>query len=399
MHSIGVPSGRSRLWRFVPALFAASLGALFLSPLGHSWPFIDLEVYRAVGHGVLHGVRLYDLRFPGDLAYTYPPFPALLFAALGAASLQVEEWIATSASVVLLPTVIWLALRLRPVDPGLRRSDARALALVAAAIALWTEPVWSTLRYGQIDLAIAALVLFDLSRPDHARWKGAGIGLAAAVKLTPAIFVVYLLLTRRYRAFAVAVGSFGATVAVGYALLPHDSARFFAKVLFGPQRAGRLENAANQSIRGALARLLHTTEVHTLWLCIAAATALVGLGLAARAGRRGDEAAGFALCAVSGLLISPVSWTHHWVLLVPALAVFTLRAYRRRQRVVLAAGAGAVAVACSHMIWWVPIGQHRHAELHLDAIQLLWADAYVLCAFAALALALAAAVLGPRSAQ
>ena len=92
------------------------------------------------------------------------------------------------------------------------RSIVRPGVMLASAAAIWLEPVWTTLRYGQIDLLIGALVLYDLSRPDSSRWKGAGIGLAMALKLTPAIFALYLLLSRRYRAAAVSVVEYGLPV-------------------------------------------------------------------------------------------------------------------------------------------------------------------------------------------
>jgi alpha-1,2-mannosyltransferase len=257
--------------------------------------------------------------------------------------------------------------------------------------------VWTTLRYGQIDVLVALLVVWDLSRADGARGRGAGVGLAAALKLTPAIFALYLLLCGRVRAAAVALGAFATTVAVSYLALPGDSREFWGGAFVQPSRVGRIENAANQSLRGALARLAHTASVGGAWLALAAIVAVVGLAVAVAAARRGERALGFSLCALTGLLVSPISWSHHWALAVPALALLSLRAWRGRSWALLAACALAALVAYAHVIWWVPVNHPPHSELHLDALQLLYADAYVLAALGALAAFAVGAFALPRT--
>ncbi len=373
------------------ALYMSSIVALLASHMGQRWGFVDLAVYERGGEAVRDGAHLYALRFPGALAFTYPPFAALLLAGLTLPANAVLELLLTAMSLALLPSIFALALavdlRSAPASASrwLRRRDRVALALAAAAAALWLEPVWTTLRYGQIDLVIAALVLWDLSRADTARCKGVGIGVATALKLTPAIFALYLLLTQRVRAAAVALVTFVATVALAFVVLPGDSREYWSGAFIEPGRVGRIENAANQSLRGALARLLHTTDVGGVWLCVAAIVAVVGMALAVAAGRRGDEARGFSLCALTGLLVSPISWSHHWALAVPALLLLALEARRRGSIAGLAMCALAALAAYAHVIWWVPVNHPLHSELHLDTLQLISADAYVLAALGALA--------------
>jgi alpha-1,2-mannosyltransferase len=366
------------------ALYGVSILAFLASPLGQHWPFVDLTVYRYGGQAILDGSHLYALRFPGALAFTYPPLSALLFTPLTVLGMAALKPAVTASSFVLLAVVLRFALRLRPASSWLTGAQATRLALLAAAVALWLEPVWTTLRYGQIDLLIAALVLWDLSRAEESRWKGVGIGVAIALKLTPAIFTAYLLLTRRYRAAAKSLGVFAATVAAGFALVPGDSAEYWGGEFIDPGRVGRIENAANQALRGGYARLLHSVSVDPWWLLTAAIVGVVGMWLAARAGRRGDDAQGFSLCVLSGLLISPVSWSHHWVLAIPALLLFAIAAYRRRWIAGLLFAGAAAVVGYSHMIWWVPVNHPRHSELRLDPLQLVFADAYVLLALLAL---------------
>ncbi len=381
------------------ALYAISTAALLLSHMGHGWGFIDLSIYRDGGEAATDGAHLYAMRFPGALAFTYPPFAALLFTGLTVPAMAVLEPLATGANVLLLPVVLGLALRLAPISTWLSRQQALRLALLASAGAIWLEPIWSTLRYGQIDLLIAALILYDLGRPQRSRWKGAGIGLAIGLKLTPAIFVLYLALSRRWRAAAVSVAVFCATLALAFLALPGDSREYWGGAFIDSGRVGRIENAANQTLRGAFARLLHTTHVDGVWLCAAVAVGVAGLAMAVAAARRGNEARGFGLCALTGLLVSPVSWSHQWALAVAALVAFALGAYRRRSIAALA-GSGALAIiACSHMIWWVPINRPPHSELHLDPLQLVYADAYVLAGLGALALAAQSSLAARRSAR
>jgi alpha-1,2-mannosyltransferase len=176
-------------------------------------------------------------------------------------------------------------------------------------------------------------------------------------------------------------------VASGFILIPRDASAFWGGAFADPSRVGRAENAANQSLRGAYVRLLHTLAVAPMWIVTALAVGALGIVLAARAGRRGDEVVGFSLCALTGLLVSPVSWSHHWALAVPALLALGYRALQSASVWRLLAFGAAAAVAASHVIWWVPVNHPRHSELHLGALQLLWANAYVLVALFALAIA------------
>jgi alpha-1,2-mannosyltransferase len=371
--------------RWCIALYGTSVAALLSSPLGQRWPFVDLSIYRMGGQAIVHGAHLYELRFPGALAFTYPPLSAMAFTLLGPLPLTVLEPLVTAGSIVLLPAMLGFALRLAPMAGRMSGNRSARLALLAAAAALWLEPVWTTLRYGQIDLLIATLVLYDLSRPDTSRHKGVGIGLATGLKLTPAIFAAYLLLSRRYRAAAISFAVFAATVALGFLFIPGDSAEFWGGAFIDPHRVGRIENAANQTLRGAYARLEHSVNVEIWWLATAAIVGLVGMLLAVRAGRRGDDVQGFSLCALGGLLISPISWSHHWVLIIPALMLFAINALWKRWLAGVAAATLAAVIGYSHMIWWVPVNHPRHSELHLDPLQLVYADAYVLLGLGALA--------------
>ncbi len=349
---------------------------------------IDLMVYRAEGATVRAGGDLYALRAtPEHLPTTYPPFAALLFTPLTFLDVPQLRATATAANLALVVAFVWLSLKL----VGAARVES---VWWVAAAAVWCEPVWTTLRYGQVNLLLAVLVLWDLSRrpaDGPARWAGAGLGLAAAVKLTPALFAVFLLATgcvahlrggdgrpwlRHARGAAAAFA--GATL-LAAAVLPYDSWRFWTRMVFRMSRVGHAEETANQALRGVLARLLHTPAPGALWATLAALVAVTGLSVAVLAELRGLRAWAVAACAVTALLISPVSWSHHWVWCVPLVLLLWTRGHR-------AAALGTVLVFCSYALWWVPHGPAR-PELHQGGIALALSGLYAGAGLVFLALA------------
>jgi alpha-1,2-mannosyltransferase len=350
--------------------------------------FTDLHVYRLGGDAVLHGTSLYGFRY-FRLAFTYTPFTALIFAPIAALPWVVPATLLTVATALVVPVMLYLALRLPPASSWLSPAGAWRLALAAGAAAIWLEPIRTTLGYGQIDVFIAAGILYDLTRPDGTRHKGIAIGLAAAFKLTPAIFVIYLLLARRYRAALTATITFLVTVAAGFAVLPRTSAHFWDITFLNPQRVSPVQNTENQSLFGALARTLHTQHVTAEWLPLAVVVAVAGLALAACAQRRGDEALGFSLCALTGLLISPISWTHHWVIVIPALLLAAVRLYQSDtgNRWVRMLGMAAIAVVA--VIGWARLAREIPGTdwLNLSARGILYSELYVLAGLAALIIA------------
>jgi alpha-1,2-mannosyltransferase len=381
---VGVRKGQA-VW-FAGAVYLVSAAVCCALAVRSQAHFVDLRVYRMGGAAVLHGGRLYQVRLVW-LPFTYPPFAAVVFAALAVVPWKVAVIVLAGASVVALPAALYLVLRL----PGPVREQARerawTLALAVAAAAIWLEPARATLGYGQVNILLTAAVLYDLSLPDTARRKGVMIGLAAGLKLTPAIFVVYLLVTGRGRAAAIAAAAFAGTVAAGFAVLPADSAWFWAGRFASPGHVSPVQNPQNQSLYGALARVMHTAHVLPVWLPLAAAVAGAGLALAAAASRRGDEALGFSLCAVTGLLISPISWIHHWVIVIPALLVAGLtagRAYRSGN--VAAAVLVTAAITAIAVIGWIQLAGDtpRSGWLALPAWALVRSVSYVLIGLAVL---------------
>ncbi|MDJ0466829.1 glycosyltransferase 87 family protein [Streptomyces sp. H27-C3] len=375
-----------------PILVAApacllSFVAFWAAQRGAEVSMIDLMVYRAEGEAVRAGQDLYAMRATeANLPTTYPPFAALLFTPLTLLDVPEMRTLATLGNLALVVALVHLSLRL------VGREDPAA-ALWVAALAVWSEPVWTTLRYGQINLLLAVAVLWDLTRRKGHRWAGTGMGLAAAVKLTPALFAVFLLIAGLVRARSLgrtfgrpsnawlqtagtaAVVFLTATVAAGFAL-PADSRNYWTSMIFETGRVGHAEDTANQSLRGVLARLLHTGDPGLWWIATAALVAAAGLALAVTAELRGERAGAMIACAVTALLISPVSWSHHWVWCVPLAIVLAARGNKWW-------AAATVLVFCSYALWWVPHGAGR-LELTQNGGQTALSALYSLTAVAAL---------------
>lgn len=344
---------------------ALSLAAFAVYWSRHPVPMADLLVYRAEGAAVASGQDLYGFRVTRwQLPATYPPFAALLFAPLARLPLSAARAGCVAANLALLAALVQLSLRLAwppggTSGTGAPRPYRRAtLVLLGTAAALWLEPVFRTLVYGQINLAVAVLVLWDLTRPEGARGKGFALGIAAGVKLTPALLAVHLALTGRRREAARAAAGFAASAAVGAAVLPGASVDFWTTRLYETDRVGKVWIVDNQSLQGLVARLLHTPAPGLAWTAAALLTTAAGLAVAARAHRCGRPALGLLCAAVTALLVSPVSWSHHWVWCVPLLilsAARTVGAPPRRPRAApLVALAAALAVFYGRSMWLVP---------------------------------------------
>ncbi|HEY4702722.1 MAG TPA: glycosyltransferase family 87 protein, partial [Streptosporangiaceae bacterium] len=214
---------------FVSAVYVADL----LTHLSTMTAMRDLVVYRDGGlitrqisppYDGSKYAPLYSWQGGGGVSFTYAPIAAIIFAVGSLLPWLVLRWAMTVASVAALLLSAWLMFGVLGYSDRRMRSGA---TLLVAAAGLALEPVQQTLALGQINLLLMLLVVLDLMAPRTRWWNGAGIGLAAGIKLIPLIFIPYLLLTGRFRQAAVATGTFVATIGIGYAVLPHDSAHYW----------------------------------------------------------------------------------------------------------------------------------------------------------------------------
>jgi glycosyl transferase family 87 len=292
---------------------------------------VDLKVYLASGDAVRAGRPLYDLvvQSPlyGPMPYLYPPLTAMLFFVplsllpIGAASLV---W--NTVSLVALGAVVWLSLGIA----GVRHAKVRSVLTIAGMIlASFLMPVRMQIIAGQINMVLVLLVLLDF-RPNAGRRRGIGVGIAAGLKITPLIFIAYFVVTRQWRAAWTATLSFLGTVVIGFVILPSDALRYWSGTVLESSRAGGVFDTPNQSLSGAMARVLSNEQFAHWWLLVLGIVTLCGLAVARFAYLRGSDFLGYAAAAITGLLVSPVSWEHHWVYVIPLLIWLACWAYQKR---------------------------------------------------------------------
>lgn len=349
-----------------------SLLALAVVELLTSAGYTDLHVYRAEGVALRDGLDLYG-PLPGVHGLTtYPPFAAIVFVPTTLLPIGLLELLALAANLALALVVSWQSVRrVRGGRPG-----AFAAACVLAAVVVWTEPVTASINYGQVNLALLALVLWDFNLPDDSRLRGVGVGLAAGLKVTSGLLIVYLVLTGRFRAAGTAVATFLASVGIAALVAPGATWSYWTGHLFDLERAGRLENSLNQSVRGWLVRAEHTRDTGTLEQVLVALVLVAGLACAVLAYRRLGDSWGLPAAAITGLLISPITWSHHWVWCIPVVALLW---YEARPFVV-----PALLVFGSYAVWAVPHG--GEVELSLTGLQVASSGWYVVLGLTFLAL-------------
>jgi len=353
---------------------------------------IDLDVYRIGSLTWLHGGSLYGplprTRAGIGLPFSYPPMAAVLLSPLAVVPMAVAGCALTLASIALTWVVLRVFTRSLSSRPGLGW-------LLPAALGL--EPVRATLNFGQVNIVLMALVAADCLIPAP-RWpRGALVGVAAAVKLTPAAFILFFLLRNDRRAAGTAAVSFAAVTGAGFILDRHDSVRYWTGVVFSTSRPGSPAFVGNQAISGVLARSgldPHSLGGTAAWLALSGAVALVAVTGMRRALAAGEPALALSLNAVAALLISPISWSHHWVWAAPALLCLAVTGKRHSWRAgVAAAWAGLVLFEVSPM-WLLP-RSGANGELGWAWWEQVTGDTYVI--FGAVVLVLAARFTPPSS--
>ena len=338
-----------------------------------------------------------------DLPFTYPPLAAIAFSPLAWLSLPGAGVAITLITLVLLivSTVIVLTrldvLRASPEGrsaatrgsalwapgPAWLRRCWLAAAIVAPAV-IYLEPIQSNFDFGQINVVLMTLVIADCV-PRRTPWpRGMLLGVAIALKLTPAVFLLYFVLRRDGRAVLVTAASVVVATLAGFALAWRDSLEYWTDTVRSTDRIGTATLNTNQNIAGALARLdLGSGARFALWTLACFAVLAVTVWAARRALRAGEPVLALICVAMFGLVVSPVSWSHHWVWALPTVLVTGVLAYRRRY-VMLA----VLTVAGVALMVWTPIDlMPEHHETAASLWRQLAGASYVWWALAVLVVA------------
>ncbi|HEU5419024.1 MAG TPA: glycosyltransferase 87 family protein [Streptosporangiaceae bacterium] len=398
-------------------------------------PF-DLNVYLWGGHAITGDARLY-LDQVSRHWFTYPPFAAMLMmplASLPQVLARVGWELATVAALawsclltlrlagrrrpsrLVLAGVLAGALTLEPVYHTLFLGQVNVLLLALILTDVWlVSGGWGAgrrnvgagrgagggrgadARLGAggtgergvrllVSVAVAerrdvvgklaGRLRAGLAGERGARLAGIGVGVAAAIKLTPAIFIVWFLLARRPRAALTAAGTFGCCGLLGYLVAPAASRLYWTRLF---DDTGRVSGSylSNQSPYGTLSRVLGgVSQVGGWYVIIPLVIGAAGLAVAAVLARRGDWLGGAAVTGVTGLLVSPVSWTHHWVWILPALFVLARHGSGGR----IAAGCGYALFALG-LPWWTPHSGGPH-EYGWHGLLTMAANSYLLAGLA-----------------
>lgn len=433
---------RAGFYATVRAPIAQILGWLCL--LGATYPqmydkdyklpqHFDVYVYWYALNNWFSGNSLYDWYALPDYKmypFTYPPF--------GAWALSPLTWFdyETAARLMIMAIALQTAVIVALIGRSLGWSWGSAFAIAPWAAILvqqCLEPFTQSVGFAQVNTAMMALVMIDVAAPPS--WKGRGVasGLAAAIKLTPAIAVLIFLLRRQWRSAITMVATSLAVTLLSWVISPGESARFFFDAMWDPQRAGDAYYTSNQNLKGFVARALPENTwsiawaitvalalVAAVWLCLciqAAATLVAPAGDAVELAASDAVAAPSAVATTPaapvlpenlatlltaavimtlGLLVSPITWSHHWVWGLASVVALIAVALRLKSAplAALALVQGALFIMAPH--WWFSHGQVN--ELHWNVVEQLVGSSYTLAAIAS-GVALAWALLVQATAR
>lgn len=315
-----------------------------LAASGDLGPDGDISVYIGAINFLKAGGALYDYPLEGGYGFTYPPFAAIVLRPLTWLDPRTTglAWLTWCILVATIVVALVVLARPRPV----RMVDRVIVGLFAVGAFLGSVQVQSDLVTGQVNLVLALLVILDVGRFVPDRFRGALVGVAAAVKLTPLVIWGWFLLTRQWRALATSVGTFAACTVLALALLPSASRHYWTSAIFDTGRVGDVELRFNVSVMGTLARAGVDGSARTfLWLTIGGVIVLAAFWNAERARRAGDHVAAAVLLGCAAVVATPIAWPHHQIWLPLAGIVLALReAWLPR-----AAGLAVLAFAYLHV--------------------------------------------------
>jgi len=319
---------------------------------------LDLQVYRDASLTMLHGGAAYHSRYTfAHLNFTYPPIALMLlsvFSVVPPIVALVAWWTFSATALIFLIVVLLQESTALPRGTLIASSCA-----LGGASCLFLEPIRSNFAFGQINIFLMLLVVLDIFRVRSTR-KGLLTGLASAIKLTPLMYVMYFVVARARVSALRAVGAFLGITAMAWALLPADSATYWLRQAFSPGRKGGPIGPMNQSWFGLIGDLFPgTNSLRTiLWLLLSGVTFVMGVTLAKRYVATERRVEALFVLTLTELLISPISWTHHWswIILVPIVWLARGRRYDKvSATVMLLVAVAVVAPYKEHLTGWLHV--------------------------------------------
>ncbi|GLE50463.1 hypothetical protein ATCCBAA256_00570 [Mycobacterium montefiorense] len=361
---MGSRRGRALLWCLLWLLAAAALGYTAWGLFAHTPYRIDIDIYQMGGQTWLDGRPLYrgDVLFHTpiglNLPFTYPPLAAIVFcpfawlhmpAASVAITVLTLVLLIVSTVIVLTRLDVWNTSAVLGGPAWLRRWWLAVIVVAPASI--WLEPIASNFAFGQINVVLMTLVIADCV-PRRTPWpRGLLLGLGIALKLTPAVFLLYFLVRRDYRTALTALTSFAVATLVGFMLAWSDSWEYWTHTVHHTDRIGSAALNTDQNIASALARIGLSEQLSfVLWASLCLAVLALTVWAMRRVLRAGETTLAIICVALFGLMVSPVSWSHHWVWVLPALLVTAVLGWRRR-----IVALGVLTVVGVALMDWTPL--------------------------------------------
>lgn len=336
------------------ASIAARLAWTYLTP--HGANFVDLHVYLGGAAAIDHPGTLYSYVYADQtpdfpLPFTYPPFAAVVFYPLHLLPFGLVALLWQLATMAALYGAIRISQRLM----GVAAADGHRVAMLWTAITIWIEPLRSTFDYGQVNVLLMLAVLWAVYTT---RWwlTGLLIGVAAGIKLTPAISGIYLVGVRRWAAAVCSAAVFAVTIGVSAWVVGDQTRYYFTDLLGDAHRVGPVATSFNQSWRGGISRIVGHDAGYGPPVVIAIAVTAVVAVLAWRALDGSDRLGKLLVVELFGLLLSPISWTHHWVWLVP-LMMWAIHGPRRECPGARIVGWGWLALTVIGVPWLLSFAQ------------------------------------------
>ena len=335
---------------------AARLAWTYLAP--HGANFVDLHVYLGGAAAIDRPGTLYSYVYADQtpdfpLPFTYPPFAAVVFYPLHYVPFGFVAFLWQIATIAALYGCVRISQRLIGVGAG--AAGGHRVAMLWTAVTIWIEPMRSTFDYGQVNVLLMLAVLWAAHT---SRWwlSGLLVGVAAGVKLTPAISGVYLAGVRRWAAAVFSAVVFLATVGVSVLVVGDQTRYYFTKLLGDAHRVGPIATSFNQSWRGGISRILGRDAGYGPPVLAALAVTAVLAVLAWRALGESDRLGKLLVVELFGLLLSPISWTHHWVWLVP-LMMWAIHGPLRERRGARIVGWGWLVLTIIGVPWLLSFAQ------------------------------------------
>lgn len=353
---VGVQGSRFARWGLVTAAVMAVLGQWYLHlQFWSQIPATDVRVYAQGGRWALAHADVYagtfETAFTGFLPFSYPPFAAVLMIPVG---MLPDAWLMpvwTLASLVSLAAILALSF-----NAVLIRSPRRWLVIVMALIVVIpTEPISELLPFGQIGTILTLACLLDVMGRSGRLPRGVLVGLMTAVKLTPGLFIVHWFTTKQWRPALTACATTAVAWCVGALWLPESTWTYLwtQRLIVNPTaRAASPALEYNQSLGGLLARL-HDGDIPVrVYVPLALLLCAAGLFAAAVVWRANDPIGTAAVVGLTSVMVSPVSWSHHAVWMLPALGAVVGNGRSPRR---VAVGIGLLACLYYPTRGWQPI--------------------------------------------